>query len=78
MIQIRYETDDVIVTIPKDQAASSYVQDFLERVRIDATLARSQAGEDAIRALTEKIDADWWAANRERFLAGTSATDRPA
>ena len=78
MIQIRYEPDDVIVTIPKDQAASRYVQDFLERVRIDATLARSQAGEDAIRALTEEIDAAWWAANRDRFLAGTSATERPA
>lgn len=78
MIQIRYEPDDVIITIPKDQAASRYVQEFLARVRIDATLARSQAGEDAIRALTEEIDAAWWAANRDRFLAGTSASERPA
>jgi hypothetical protein len=71
MIQIRYEPDDVVITIPKDQAASAYVQDFLERVRIDAKLGRSQAGESAIDALAEQIDAAWWEENKDAFLAGT-------
>ena len=53
------------------------VQPFLERARIDALLAASEADEDAIRRLADEVDAGWWAANRDRFLAGTSATERP-
>jgi hypothetical protein len=77
MIQIRYEPDDVVVTIPKNQAASGYIQAFLERARIDALLAASEADEDAIRHLADAVDAGWWSANGDRFLAGTSGTERP-
>jgi hypothetical protein len=77
MIQIRYEPDDVVVTIPKNQAASGYIQAFLERARIDALLAASEADEDAIRHLADAVDAGWWAENRDRFLAGTSTVERP-
>lgn len=75
MIQIRYEPGDVVITIPKDQAASAYVQDFLERVRLDAMLSRSQAGETAITALVEEIDAVWWEENKDAFLAVTSGAE---
>jgi hypothetical protein len=77
MIQIRYEPDDVVVTIPKDQPAIGYIQAFLGRARIDALLAVSEADEDAIRRLADEVDAGWWAKNRDRFLAGISATERP-
>jgi hypothetical protein len=76
MIQIRYEPSDVVITIPKDQAASGYVQDFLERVRLDAMLSRSEAGESAIATLAEEIDAAWWDENKDAFLAGTSRTEK--
>jgi hypothetical protein len=75
MIQIRYESGDVIVTIPKDQASAGFIQEFLERGRIDAVLGRSQAGNAAIEALAEEIDAAWWAEHKDAFLAGTSGSD---
>lgn len=75
MIQIRYEPGDVVITIPKDQAASAYIQDFLERVRLDAMLSRSQAGAAAIAALAEEIDGAWWEENKDTFLAGTSGAE---
>lgn len=75
MIQIRYEPSDVVITIPKDQAASGYVQDFLERVRLDTMLSRSQAGETAIATLAEEIDAAWWDENKDTFLAGTPGAE---
>ena len=74
MIQIRYESGDVIVTIPKDQASAGFIQEFLERARIDAVLGHSQAGDAAIDALAEEIDAAWWDKHKDAFLAGTSGS----
>lgn len=68
MIQIRYDTDDIVVTIPADLTSSDYVQTFLERLRVDAILSRSAATNAQIRDLAEEIDAAWWARNRERFV----------
>jgi hypothetical protein len=74
MIDISYETDDLVIKIPKGIASSAYIQEFLERLRVDAILAESAATEDQIRALADEIDSDWWSGNRARFIAG--ATDR--
>jgi hypothetical protein len=64
-------------TSRKDQAARGYIQAFRERVRIDAVLAGSEAVEDAIGRQADEVDAGWWDANGDRFLAGTSGTERP-
>jgi len=72
MIQIRYDTDDIVVTIPKDLASADYVQSFVERLRVDAILSQSAATDAQIRDLAEEIDAAWWARNRERFLGQAS------
>jgi hypothetical protein len=73
MIQIRYDTDDIVVTIPKDLASADYVQTFLERLRVDAILSQSTATDAQIRDLAEEIDTAWWARNRARFLAPVAA-----
>jgi hypothetical protein len=67
MIDIRYQPDDLVITIPRRLASSAYVQEFLERVRVDAILAASEATEEQIRTLADQTDADWWAANRDKF-----------
>ncbi|WP_295437516.1 hypothetical protein [uncultured Thiodictyon sp.] len=68
MIDIRYETDDVVVRIPKGLAAAGYIQTFLERVRVDAILEHSEATDDQIRALADEVDSSWWAENRSRLM----------
>lgn len=72
MIDINYETDDLVIKIPKELASSAYIQEFLERLRVEAILAKSAATDEQIRALAEEIDSDWWAANRSRFIAGAA------
>ena len=70
MIDIRYQPDDLVITIPKALASSAYIQEFLERVRVDSILAGSEATEEQIRALDDQLDGDWWAANRDKFEDG--------
>ncbi len=72
MINIRYEPNDVVVRIPKDLAATAYVQGFLEHLRVEAALERSQITDAQIKELSEQVKSDWWAANKERFLKGSS------
>ncbi len=76
MIDIRYETDDVVVRIPRGVAAAGYVQTFLERVRVDAMLEHSEATDEQIRALADEVDSNWWAENRvvaENIPGGANA-----
>lgn len=68
MIDIDYQPQDVVLTIPKPLASSNYVQQFLQRLAADAALANSQAGEHELRQLAEEIDNQWWLANKEQFL----------
>jgi hypothetical protein len=72
VINIRYEPNDVVVRIPKELAATSYVQGFLEHLRVEATLEKSRISDAQIDELSEQVKSDWWAANKERFLKGTS------
>ena len=72
MINIRYEPNDVVVRIPKEFASSAYVQGFLEHLRVEAALERSRITDDQIEALSEQVKSDWWAANKEGFLKGSS------
>jgi len=72
MIKIQYEPSDVVVRIPKELAASAYVQGFLEHLRVEAALEKSRITDAQIEELSEQVKADWWAANKERFLSGSS------
>jgi hypothetical protein len=74
MIDIRYETDDIVVTIPRDLASSDYIQTFLARLRLDEILSHSAATDEQIRTMAEETDADWWTRNRDRFI-GQAAAD---
>ena len=72
MINIRYEPNDVVVRIPKELATTAYVQGFLEHLRVEAALEKSQITDTQIEELSEQVKSDWWMANKERFLKGSS------
>ncbi len=72
MIDIRYDTDAVVIKIPKGLAAAGYIQEFLERVRVDAILEHSEATDEQIRVLADEVDANWWAENRSRLMGGAA------
>jgi len=72
MINIRYEHNELIVRIPKNLASSDYVQRLLEYLRLEATLEKSEVSDSEIENLSEEIKAEWWARNKDIFLAGRS------
>lgn len=50
--------------------SSAYVQEFLERLRIEAIMEKSQLTEQQAWELSEKIKQDWWQKNKKKFLKG--------
>jgi len=68
MVQITFKDDDAILKFPKQFAASEYVQKFLERLRLEAILEKSQLTEEQAWELSEEIKQAWWQKNKDRFL----------
>jgi hypothetical protein len=67
-MQLTYEEDEVILKFPKDALKAAYVQDFLQRLKLEAAVRKSQLSEQDVRELSEEIKRDRWEKNREKFL----------
>lgn len=67
MINISYEPNELVIKIPKNLTTSNYVQRFLQHLKIESSLANSQATDADIENLSESIKTDWWLKNKERF-----------
>lgn len=70
MVQITFEDDKAILKFPKQLMSSAYVQEFLERLRLEAIMEKSQLTEQQAWELSEKIKQDWWQKNKKKFLKG--------
>ena len=68
MIQISFEDDKAILKFPKELVSSSYVQEFLQRLRLEAMLEKSKLSEDQAWQLSEELKREWWEKNKETFL----------
>ena len=56
------------VTIPKDEVPADRLNSFLDWLRLEAIVRRSDLTEVAAGNLAEEIKAGWWAANKDRFI----------
>jgi len=68
MVQITFKDDDAILKFPKQLVSSGYVQEFLERLRLEAIVEKSQLTEEQAWELSEEIKENWWQKNKEKFL----------
>jgi len=68
MVQITFKDEEAILKFPKELVSSSYVQEFLERLRLEAILEKSQLTEEQAWELSEEIKAEWWKKNKDKFL----------
>ena len=68
MVQITFKDDDAILKFPKQLVSSAYIQEFLERLRLEAIVEKSQLPEEQAWELSEEIKEDWWQKNKEKFL----------
>ena len=68
MITVEDNDQTVRVTIPKDEVPADRLNSFLDWLRLDAIARRSRLDESEAGRLAEEIKADWWAANKDRFI----------
>ena len=68
MITVEKTNTDVRVTIPKDAVPPEQLNAFLDWLRLEEIAQRSRLTEADADRLPEEIKADWWAANKDRFI----------
>ena len=68
MIEIKFENNEAILKFPKQLVSSNYVQEFLERLRLEAIIESSQLTENQAWELSEQMKQDWWQKNKDKFL----------
>ena len=68
MITIETTDSGVRVTIPKDDVPADRLNSFLDWLRLEASVRRSALTEVEADRLAEELKADWWAANKNRFI----------
>jgi hypothetical protein len=68
MITVERTDADVRVTIPKDAVPLEQLDAFLGWLRLEEIAQRSQFTETDADRIADEIKADWWAANKSRFI----------
>jgi hypothetical protein len=68
MITVENTNTDVRVTIPKNAVPPEQLDAFLDWLRLEEIAQRSRLTEADADRLAEEIKADWWAANKEKFI----------
>jgi hypothetical protein len=68
MITVEKTETSFRVTIPKDEVPTDRLNSFLDWLRLEAVARRSALTEDEAERMAEEIKADWWAANKNRFI----------
>ena len=58
---------NIVITIP-NSVNFTYLQDFLNYLRVKSIVAKSQATDDEVDAMAEQAQADWWKHNKKTFL----------
>ena len=72
MITVETTEGGVRVTIPKDEMPPQRLNSFLDWLRLEAIAARSRLTEADANHLAEEAKADWWTANKSRFIPPTN------
>ncbi|RMD95140.1 MAG: hypothetical protein D6813_00885 [Calditrichaeota bacterium] len=60
MVQISFTDNDAILKFLKQWVSSAYVQDFLQRLRLEAIVEKSRLTEEQAWELSEEIKQEWW------------------
>ena len=68
MISIKYDSKDAVLTFPKKLISRDYVQEFIERLNVEMILRKSRLQDEYLTELSEKVKADWWKKNRQKYI----------
>ena len=68
MITVATTGAGVRMTITKDEVPLERLNSFLDWLRLEAVTRRSHLTEEHAGRLAEEAKADWWPANKHRFI----------
>lgn len=68
MITVEKTDTFVRVTIPKDAVPPKELDAFLSWLRVEEIVQRSRLTEEDANRIADEIKAEWWAANKDRFI----------
>lgn len=68
MVEITFEKDEAILKFPKAFISANYVQQFIERLHLEAIVEKSKLTEDQAWELSEQLKQEWWEKNKEKLL----------
>ena len=74
MITVENTKTDVRVTIPKDAVPPKRLNALLDWLRLEEIVQRSRLTEADADRIADDIKAEWWAANKTRFIPPTVHT----
>jgi hypothetical protein len=68
MIELTVDNQQAILTFPKDLLTADFVQDFLEKLKVESVLEKSQLTETQALNLAESIQENWWHQHKQTVL----------
>ena len=68
MITVEQTEKDLRVTIPRDAVPPNRLNAFLDWLRLEEIAQRSRLTEEEANRIANDIKAQWWAANKDRFI----------
>ncbi|MBI5772772.1 MAG: hypothetical protein HZA89_03390 [Verrucomicrobia bacterium] len=68
MITVEKTDADLRVTIPKGAVPPEQLNAFLDWLRLEEIVQRSRLTEEDASRIAKDIKAEWWAANKDRFI----------
>lgn len=68
MITVETTETDMRVTIPKGDVPADRLNSFLDWLRLEAVARSSALTEVEADRVAEELKAEWWAANKNRFI----------
>ena len=68
MIVVEQTETDVRVTIPKNAVPPKQLNAFVDWLRLEEIAQRSGLPEEEADRIAEEVKAEWWAANKEKFI----------
>lgn len=68
MITVEKTDTDLRVTIPRDAVPAKRLNELLDWLRLEEVAQRSRLTDEEADKIADKIKADWWAANKHRFI----------
>lgn len=71
MITVETTPASTWVTIPSDDVSPDRLRPFLDWLRLEAVVRRSQLSEREAERMAEEAKAQWWARNKTRFTQPT-------